>query len=228
MQVVVKNGEFKFTKQQNTLLNIIILIIFFLFIITEPSSGFSCSTCRKRCDSAWILVQHVQQMHGVRIYADGNNHLSPTQQAAASIQFQNLAAAAAAARSGNGIRANLPPGLENNPHFGLLKSFNQGLNGGNNFLPTSRPSSNSSHHDFRVDQLMGMNPHLGLPNPFVERPPTSLFGHHAAAAALNSETAAATAAANMDFYSQRLKQLAGAGQTHPLGNGSTSRLVVEN
>jgi len=81
-------------------------------------------------------------------------------------------------------------------------------------------------HDFRVEQLMSMNGHLGMTNPF-ERPP--LFGsgmHHPsvlsssaasspvpnALAGLANNAAAAAAirdAQNIDFYSQRLKQLAG-------------------
>ena len=78
---------------------------------------------------------------------------------------------------------------------------------------------------------MSMNPHLGLPNPF-ERPP--LFSQQAAAAAAvsssansvmgfaaglgaNSAAAAAAAAAKdpLDFYSQRLKQLAGSTSPDP-------------
>ena len=120
------------------------------------------------------------------------------------------------------------PGLD--PHFGLLRM----PLGGDGSFPGSpldargfvRPNSS---HDFRVEQLMSMNGHLGMPNPF-ERPP--MFGaglHHPstlssssasspvpnslASMATNGAAAAAAAAIrdaqNMDFYSQRLKQLAG-------------------
>ena len=42
---------------------------FFLnfFFFTEPAS-YVCSTCQRRFRSAWTLVQHVQNDHGVRIY----------------------------------------------------------------------------------------------------------------------------------------------------------------
>ena len=42
---------------------------FFLnfFFLTEPAS-YVCSTCQRRFRSAWTLVQHVQNDHGVRIY----------------------------------------------------------------------------------------------------------------------------------------------------------------
>ena len=43
--------------------------MFFCFF-SEPSTFF-CSTCRKKYDSAWHLVQHAQNIHGIRIYVDG-------------------------------------------------------------------------------------------------------------------------------------------------------------
>ena len=117
------------------------------------------------------------------------------------------------------------------------------------------PRPNSSH-DFRVDQLISMNPHLGLPNPFgvggavsAERPP--LFGLHSPATLAATSTAssvmglaglAATGlgadghkasvlsgldAHSLDFYSQRLKQLA-VGPTSPELNLGRKRMGSSN
>lgn len=153
------------------------------------------------------------------------------------------AAAAAVAAAAAGLPPTTPfaplPGLD--PHFGLLRmplSGDSGFHGSpldaRNFV---RPNSS---HDFRVEQLMSMNGHLGLANPF-ERPP--LFGagvHHPSVAAsspvasglagLAANAAALRDAQNMDFYSQRLKQLAG-GPLSPIAdsrkrNGAVSASPV--
>eukprot|EP00094_Tigriopus_californicus_P001062 TCALIF_01028-PA protein Name:"Similar to BCL11A B-cell lymphoma/leukemia 11A (Homo sapiens)" AED:0.11 eAED:0.19 QI:0/0/0/0.5/1/1/2/0/712 len=205
--------------------------------------NFTCSTCRKKFDSAWQLVQHAQASHGLLICGD---------RTAAAV----TAAAAAAVVNGSGFLPNhsmsglngrrmgatppvgaaLPPtspfaplpGLD--PHFGLLR-MPLGERGPFPSPPSSlgagfpRPPV-SSHHDFRMEQLMSMNSHLGLPNPF-ERPP--MFGaHHSSAGTVTSNASsvmglaglaagsppAGLDAQSLDFYSQRLKQLAG-GSTSP-------------
>ena len=235
-----------------------ILMSFFSFF-PEPSNFF-CSTCRRRHDSAWQLVQHAQTVHGLRIYVDLPT-FGQQQQQQQQLQLQqqlqqhqqqqqqqqpNLLArvsqresslprtasnpgmvspaahAAALAAAAAGLPPTTPfaplPGLD--PHFGLLR---MPLPGSESAFPGSPLDTRSfvrpnSSHDFRVEQLMSMNGHLGMPNPF-ERPP--LFGaglHHPPAgsspipnplAGLAANAAAIRDAQNMDFYSQRLKQLAG-------------------
>jgi hypothetical protein len=246
----------------------------FSFSVPEPANFF-CSTCRRRHESAWQLVQHAQTVHGLRIYVDlpafGQQQQQPPSQpptnAAASVHGRNHqresslprtasnpgmgvspAAHAAALAAAAGLPPTAPfaplPGLD--PHFGLLRmplgseaAFSGSPLDARNFV---RPNSS---HDFRVEQLMSMNGHLGMANPF-ERPP--LFGaglHHPttgsspipnplAGLAANGAAAAAAAAAlrdaqNMDFYSQRLKQLAGGSSPGPDSrkrNGAVSESPV--
>ena len=102
------------------------------------------------------------------------------------------------------------------------------------------PQRPNSSHDFRVDQLISMNPHLGLPNPFgvgsTVSNERSLFGLHNPAALATTTSASSVMglaglaasglgpdahkalsgldAHSLDFYSQRLKQLA-VGPTSP-------------
>ena len=190
----------------------------FLILFTEPIH-FYCGTCRKRYDSAWSLVQHAQNSHGMRIYFDATTN--PAAAAAAALTTAtDTQRHLAAARGSLGV----PPGLPGlDPHFGLLRMplggeqhrppFPGGLNP--NVAVSGAPSFPRPSHDFRVDQLMGQ--HFS----FAERPP--LFGAAAAAAAsLSPASIASTSTANslmaglagmdqqsLDFYSQRLKQLAG-------------------
>ncbi|CAB4061607.1 BCL11A [Lepeophtheirus salmonis] len=111
---------------------------------SEPF-GFSCSTCRKRVDSAWSLLQHAQNIHGIRLYLDGLLPSSPER----SILQHNMAALAAAAASRGSVRPGtvphpppphhpvVPPPFHSplDPHFNLLKMnaaaahFPGGLNG---------------------------------------------------------------------------------------------------
>ena len=99
------------------------------------------------------------------------------------------------------------------------------------------PQRPNSSHDFRVDQLLSMNPHLGLPNPFGVGADRSLFGLHNPASLATTSAASSVMglaglaasgglgpdahkalsgldAQSLDFYSQRLKQLA-VGPTSP-------------
>ena len=48
--------------------------IFFFCVFAEPSH-FTCVTCKTTCSSAWSLLQHVQNTHGIKIYMDSNSNL---------------------------------------------------------------------------------------------------------------------------------------------------------
>ena len=50
----------------------------FLFLSLSEPSNFTCSTCRRKCDSAWQLVQHAQNTHGIRICGGGDGGATPT------------------------------------------------------------------------------------------------------------------------------------------------------
>ena len=203
----------------------------FLFSISEPFTFF-CGTCRKKCDSAWSLVKHAEKSHGLRIYFDAS---SPATQAA--VFAEQTAAAAAQAASQHQQRQQqalttaaraasnpsalgvppqlpLPPGLD--PHFGSLLRMPLGER-----LPFPSAAAASGFprpsHDFRVDQLMGQHfPGLNQPTPglFGVNPVTSIASSLSSSLSSSSAMMAAGLAGGMDpqtldFYSQRLKQLAG-------------------
>ncbi|KAM7350576.1 BCL11 transcription factor chronophage isoform 2-T2 [Cochliomyia hominivorax] len=60
---------------------------------TEPSN-YTCSTCKTRYNSAWRLIQHVQNSHGVKIYVESSsvaeiNNQSVSESILATQQSQN-------------------------------------------------------------------------------------------------------------------------------------------
>ena len=203
-----------------------------LFTLAEPIQFF-CGTCRKRYDSAWTLVQHAQNSHGMRIYFDTTtNQAAAAASALAATQDTQRQLAAARVAGIQGV----PPGLPGlDPHFGLLRmplGERAAFPGGLSPAVSGAPSFPRPSHDFRVDQLMGQH------FPFAaERPP--LFGAAAAAAAASLTPASiASSSANsmmglaaglagmdqqsLDFYSQRLKQLAGGEDTRKRNGGHLS------
>ena len=285
------------------------LILRFVYF-SEPTT-FYCSTCRKKYDSAWHLVQHAQNIHGIRIYVDdvtGEMTSSPcSADSAAALSSlinrqhgrnksplpsrdhhiisdsltapntreplnpaftpsigspKSTASNTLLGLNAPSVTTSLPPtppfapplpGLD--PHFGLLRMpLGERVGTGPAGFPGSAatasalnaaainavaaqnaaagfPQRPNSSHDFRVDQLLSMNPHLGLPNPFGVGADRSLFGLHnpsslttttaassvmglaglAASGGLGPEAHKALSgldAQSLDFYSQRLKQLA--------------------
>jgi hypothetical protein len=299
---------------------------------SEPTT-FYCSTCRKKYDSAWHLVQHAQNIHGIRIYVDGvtgemtSSACDITSAAALSSLINrqhsgsksplpsrdhhaisdSLAATIARCSSTSSftpsivspkitsstvplgfnthsVTASLPPtppfapplpGLD--PHFGLLR-MPLGERGGHgpagfpgsaatasalnaaalnavaaqNAAVAGFPQRPNSSHDFRVDQLLSMNPHLGLPNPFgvggAVTADRSFFGLHNPASLVTTSAASSVMglaglatglgadghkaisgldAHSLDFYSQRLKQMA-VGPTSPEMNIGRKRAGSSN
>lgn len=253
-----------------SLFHSLILFLLLRFSFTEPTN-FNCSTCRRRCDSAWQLVQHAQNAHGLRIYVDpinglasaaasGTSHplLTPNgssytppapmtpSRSAPHRQMPGLMTPSGLPATSTSGFAPLP-GLD--PHFGLLRmplgeQRGSAAPGAGHFpghaaaaaaaaaaFGAPRPPTSASSHDFRVEQLISMNPHLGLPNPFDRAPgaPSLFNAHHAAVAAQAAQAQQAAQAsldaqaqAGLDFYSQRLKQLAGSGSPEMLSS-ATSR-----
>ncbi|EEB20219.1 B-cell lymphoma/leukemia, putative [Pediculus humanus corporis] len=50
----------------------LIVFLFVCLFVSEPSN-YVCSTCKVRLNSAWRLVQHVQHVHGVKIYVESSS-----------------------------------------------------------------------------------------------------------------------------------------------------------
>uniref|UniRef100_T1IQN4 C2H2-type domain-containing protein n=1 Tax=Strigamia maritima TaxID=126957 RepID=T1IQN4_STRMM len=165
---------------------------------TEPNN-YVCSTCKHTFNSAWHLLQHVQNIHGMKIYVEG-----PVMPIVATMPEQPPP-------------PHLP--LEPPPHpFSLLRmplaerQFAPALNTHN---PFARPSS----HDFRMelinDQFRINHPGLGLP-PFDHHPFERPHFERPRSIGLNLEP-------SLDFYSQRLRQLAGT--TSPTTSPSPRKLT---
>lgn len=48
-----------------------------IFMFVEPNR-ITCGTCQQICSSAWSLIQHVQEKHGVKLCQEGSSSLSST------------------------------------------------------------------------------------------------------------------------------------------------------
>lgn len=167
--------------------------------ITEPNN-YTCSTCKLTFNSAWYLLQHVQNMHGMKIYVE--NPVPPTVPP---------------------LPEQPPPPhlpLEPPPHpFTLLRmplaerQFAPALNTHN---PFARPSS---HHNFSMDLL---NDQFRLNHPGLSLPP---FDHHPFERPHfeRPRSIGLSLEPSLDFYSQRLRQLAGT--TSPTTSPSPRKLT---
>lgn len=191
-----------------------------------------CSTCKTKYSSAWRLVQHVQHSHGVKIYVEssGSQQQQSQQQnqtkSSSSSSSNNLSGSSTCSTSSSGGSTQSmqnqqqtlpppnmrhhpllpPPELHPNP-FALLRmplppmSQSQLVPQGPLF---SRP------HDFRMEQFEQFRHHgLNLAAAAVaaanqlnapERPPSSNKLNLPSIPSIEP---------HLDFYSQRLRQLAG-------------------
>ncbi|XP_068906011.1 B-cell lymphoma/leukemia 11A isoform X4 [Tenebrio molitor] len=193
---------------------------------SEPSN-YVCCTCKARLHSAWRLVQHVQHSHGIKIYIESsptsknNNHSS-----------SSASSSSSGCSSGGGpppppsMRHHLlPPPDLHNPFGvgGLLRLPLPPLNHGP--VPPA-PLFRPEHH-YRIDQLVseqfrhhGLNlaaaaaavaaqgvppPHASFPSP-AERAPSASGVSSRERSTPNQPLSLEP---QLDFYSQRLRQLAG-------------------
>lgn len=199
--------------------------------------NYVCSTCKTKLSSAWCLVQHVQHAHGIKIYTESsNNSLIDLQQAHFekekdksskdkekymnhnANQSNQKSSSSASSASNDQQNAQmlrnhplLPPAADG--PFGLLRMP----------LPAP-PSFLRSHHDFRMEQLVseqfrhhGFNlaaaavaaanaGFAGQPQQMPTERPASTGGRISAS---SSNPNLAAIEPQIDFYSQRLRQLAG-------------------
>ncbi|KAK9695560.1 Zinc finger, C2H2 type [Popillia japonica] len=194
---------------------------------SEPSN-YVCSTCKARLHSAWRLVQHVQHSHGIKIYVEtspsskgSNNSASST-----SSSSSGCSSAGGGAPPPPNMRHLLPPPELHNPFSvgGLLRLPLPPLNHGP--VPPAPLFSRPEHH-FRMEQLVseqfrhhGLNlaaaaaavaassvppPHPSFPSP-AERPPPVPSVPSRERSTPNQPLSLEP---QLDFYSQRLRQLAG-------------------
>ncbi|KAH0999411.1 hypothetical protein HUJ04_012848 [Dendroctonus ponderosae] len=196
----------------------------------EPSN-YVCSTCKARLHSAWRLVQHVQHVHGVKIYVEStpgsskcnnNNHSTSS----ASSSSSGCSSGASGAPPVPNLRHPLlPPPDLHNPFGvgGLLRLPMPPMNHGINPNMPPAPLFSRSEHHYRMDQLMseqfrhhGLNlaaaavaaasqPH-SFTSPVAERASsvTSLPTRDR-----STPNQPLSLEPQLDFYSQRLRALAG-------------------
>ncbi|XP_050502716.1 B-cell lymphoma/leukemia 11B isoform X2 [Diabrotica virgifera virgifera] len=199
---------------------------------SEPSN-YVCSTCKARLHSAWRLVQHVQHAHGIKIYVESsptsskisssNNHSGSSSSSSSS----GCSAGAVPPPPPNMRHHLLPPPDLHNPFGvgGLLRLPLPPLNHGP--VPPAPLFSRPDHH-YRIDQLVseqfrhhGLNlaaaaaavaagnvpppPHTSFPSP-AER---NNVVNSIQSRDRGTPNQPLSLEPQLDFYSQRLRQLAG-------------------
>ncbi|XP_066245442.1 B-cell lymphoma/leukemia 11A isoform X2 [Euwallacea similis] len=202
---------------------------------SEPSN-YVCCTCKARLHSAWRLVQHVQHAHGIKIYVESspgsskcssnsNNNHSSSSASSSSSGCSSGASGVPPHPVPNLRHPLLPPPDLHNP-FGVsgllrlpLPPMSHGMNPN---LPPAPLFSRPEHH-YRIDQLVseqfrhhGLNlaaaaaavaaqPH-SFPSPVTER---SSSVNSLPPRDRNTPNQPLTLEPQLDFYSQRLRALAG-------------------
>ncbi|KAJ8984974.1 hypothetical protein NQ317_007844 [Molorchus minor] len=198
--------------------------------VSKPSN-YVCCTCKARLHSAWRLVQHAQHAHGIKIYVES----SPSSKSGGSNNHSVSSSSSSSSGCSSGGAPPPPPNMRHhllpppdlhNPFgvSGLLRLPLPPLNHGP--VPPAPLFSRPEHH-YRIDQLVseqfrhhGLNiaaaaaavaasgippPHPSFPSP-AER-----------VNSVNSLPSRERSTPNqplslepqLDFYSQRLRQLAG-------------------
>ncbi|XKL65074.1 hypothetical protein PGB90_005160 [Kerria lacca] len=224
---------------------------------SEPSY-YICCTCKLRLHSAWRLLQHAQNSHGIKIYLESSssNSSSPTTNSVPPKNANNHSSSSSCSGSStssgcsgssligpsavvSSIAAStlpLPPAAISSrlPHHQFSSPLSLHSNG-NSPSVFSRPSS--SHHDnhFRMEQIVSeqfrLNQHhslglaaaaaavaaaSGLPPPHppftsVDRPPSNSLHISGPRSIIppSPSSLSIPIEPQLDFYSQRLRQLAG-------------------
>ncbi|XP_013773270.1 B-cell lymphoma/leukemia 11A-like [Limulus polyphemus] len=173
---------------------------------TEPNS-YSCSTCEQPFVTAWVLLQHVQNVHGMKIYMDTSNILEKNLEKNRSTLEQTTTSSLSPTLSGQ-TRVSRGSKLIH-PSMQLLqiprgeKQFNSSLK--SNYLP--RPSSQGTRLDILGDTYQRLNSNNSLNVNSIEAHNTLDRGRfdrsRGVSIGLGYEQ-------QNDFYSKRLRQLAGA------------------
>ncbi|XP_060531916.1 B-cell lymphoma/leukemia 11A isoform X2 [Cylas formicarius] len=201
---------------------------------SEPSN-YVCSTCKSRLHSAWRLVQHVQHSHGIKIYVESsptsskssNNH-SASSASSSSSGCSSGASAGAPPPAPNMRHHLLPPPDLHNPFGvgGLLRLPLPPLNHSMTPVPPAPLFSRPEHH-YRIDQLVSEQfRHHGLnlaaaaaavaagqvPQPHANFPSPADRGGSVSSLPPRERTTPnqpLSLEPQLDFYSQRLRALAG-------------------
>lgn len=208
---------------------------FFYFLFAEPTS-YVCSTCKEKHTSAWKLIEHVQSFHGVNIYVESlgsdpkscntsGDSGSGSSSSNNSSSSEKLANAQSREQSNQNVASMEmrhhpllpPPDLHSHTNpFGLLRMPLPALNQNAQVGLFPRP-----HHDFRMEQFVseqfrhhGMNLAAAMAN--------SMNSHQSRNSKLNlsSSSQSTISESHLDFYSQRLRELAGT--SSPTGNACSN------
>uniref|UniRef100_A0A336LNI0 CSON005640 protein n=1 Tax=Culicoides sonorensis TaxID=179676 RepID=A0A336LNI0_CULSO len=206
---------------------------------SKELSSYVCSTCKEKLVGAWKLIEHVQRVHGVNIYIESHSNDSKVSNnsgdsGSSSCNNSNSSEKISHAQSREQSNHNLasieishhqhfpPPDLHANP-FGLLRMP----------LPTINQNSQAGlfqrpHHDFRMEQFVsdqfrhhGINLATAMANQISAR--NSKLN-------LSSSSQSTISESHLDFYSQRLRELAGTSSptNNPCSNVSPVPLKISS
>ncbi|XP_076318308.1 BCL11 transcription factor A-like isoform X1 [Tachypleus tridentatus] len=178
--------------------------------VKEPSV-YVCSTCKQPFATAWFLLQHVQHMHGIKIYLETNNIKEENLDCDKSTVF-SLKQVAASTMSNSLSGQSLISGghkSSNHPSLELLRmplgerQSNASLN--NKYLPCQTSQGSKVGILGNTYQRLHSNTTLSL---------ISLDSHNSLDKALFDRSRRSSVGRGFDrqndFYSNRLRQLAGA------------------
>lgn len=210
-----------------------------IFCFFAEPSNYVCSTCKARVHSAWRLLQHVQHSHGVKIYVESPGPSSSSHKGnhSSSSSCSTSSCSSGGAPLPPPLRHHPllpPPPPDLHSPFGVGGLLRMPLTA--NLPPLTHPPgppaplfTRPTHHDhrFRMEQLVseqfrhhGLNlaaaaaavaagtlpPHAPFPPP-SDRPPAPPAPPRDRS--LPPPTQPLSLEPQLDFYSQRLRQLAG-------------------
>ncbi|XP_022242404.1 B-cell lymphoma/leukemia 11A-like [Limulus polyphemus] len=203
---------------------------------TEPTSHI-CSTCKQNFSSAWLLVQHVQRIHGLVIYEETNNkdkNVPEVPKSAPVSVFPSNTLSSPITTVSQEQSVSHSNDLNIVPYLNLQlpriplgeRQFGPALNSPK-YFPHS--SSHGFQMDLFSDQYYKLNHLAGLSlnhfDSFSSCTRTRFDSPRESHIGLGFES-------HMDFYSQRLRQLAGATSSSPATslkfNSSFSNSVICN
>lgn len=221
-----------------------------VLLFAEPNN-YVCSTCKTKYGSAWRLVQHVQHSHGVKIYVESshqqqNQTKSSTSSSSSSNNLSGSSTCSTSSSNGSGQsmqQQNLPPpSMRHHPllpppdmhaanPFGLLRMPMPPSLSQSQLVPHG-PLFSRPHHDFRMEQFEQFR-HHGLNLAAAAVAAANQLNHNQTSfgQSVAPERPPSTNKLNipsippmephLDFYSQRLRQLAGTTSPGASGAGTT-------
>uniref|UniRef100_A0A1B0AE76 C2H2-type domain-containing protein n=1 Tax=Glossina pallidipes TaxID=7398 RepID=A0A1B0AE76_GLOPL len=192
-------------------------------------SNYTCSTCKTRHNSAWRLIQHVQHSHGVKIYVESPNTATSSDVTQATLGSPVLGQPKPSMSSANTLTQGpvvptVGP-LFSRPHPDHYRMeqlvSEQFRHHGLNLAAAAVAAANSLAAPRTPTTQFSQPPSVPASTSIEQRPPSNNSTHSSSVppasiaplgtqpAPSNSQNSTLSIEPQMDFYSQRLRQLAG-------------------